>query len=202
MIITQKIMRNVSLTAHPTGCRRYVEEQVAWLDSQKVAPDTVSHLPKRVLVIGGSTGYGLASRMVAAIVGESATLNVSFEREPSERKVATPGWYNTKAFEQEAKRRGLFAASLFADAFSNETKETTAQLIAEHLGQVDMVVYSLASPIRIDPDTGETYKSVLKPIGKTYTALSVDVTSGRIEQAVIDPADDRQIEETVKVMGG
>src|SRR5690554_7483821 len=113
MIITQKIMRNVSLTAHPTGCRRYVEEQVAWLDSQKVAPDTVSHLPKRVLVIGGSTGYGLASRMVAAIVGESATLNVSFEREPSERKVATPGWYNTKAFEQEAKRRGLSAASLF-----------------------------------------------------------------------------------------
>ncbi len=202
MIITQKIMRNVSLTAHPQGCKAYVEEQLAYLDAQNFTREDASRLPKRVLVIGGSTGYGLASRMVAAVVGGASTLNISFEREPSERRVATPGWYNTQAFEQEARRRGLYAESLFADAFSHDTREAAARIIAEHMGQVDVVVYSLASPLRVDPKTGDTYRSVLKPIGKTYTALSVDVTSGLIEEAVIEPADQQQIEETIKVMGG
>lgn len=201
MIIKQKIMRNVSLTAHPVGCANYVKEQFAYLDARKPNGQTKRY-PRRVLVIGGSTGYGLASRMVAAVIGEADTINVSFEREPAEKKVATPGWYNTKAFEREAKKRGLYAESLFGDAFSQEIKQATADLIEKQMGQVDLVVYSLASPMRIDPETKETYKSVLKPIGKPYEALSVDVQSGIIERAVIEPADDRQIEETVKVMGG
>ena len=201
MIIKQKVMRNVSLTAHPTGCVRYVEDQFAWLDAKK-GSDHGDRFPKRVLVIGGSTGYGLASRMVAAVMGNAATINVSFEREPAEKKVATPGWYNTMAFEREARNRRLYAESLFGDAFSKEMKQAVADLVEKDLGQVDLVVYSLASPMRIDPETGETYKSVLKPIGKTYTALSVDVQSGIIEKAVIEPAEENQIAETVKVMGG
>jgi enoyl-[acyl-carrier protein] reductase/trans-2-enoyl-CoA reductase (NAD+) len=201
MIIKQKIMRNVSLTAHPKGCAAYVQEQFAYLDSQK-GPYAEKRFPKRVLVIGGSTGYGLASRMSAAVLGGADTINISFEREPSERKVATPGWYNTKAFEQEAHKRGFYAESLCGDAFSHEIKTQTVQLIKEHMQQVDLVVYSLASPVRIDPDTGETYTSVLKPIGKTYKALSVDVFSGIVEEAEIAPADEQQITETVKVMGG
>jgi enoyl-[acyl-carrier protein] reductase/trans-2-enoyl-CoA reductase (NAD+) len=201
MIIKQKIMRNVSLTAHPKGCASYVHEQFAYLDSQK-GQYTGKPYAKRVLVIGGSTGYGLASRMSAAVLGNADTINISFEREPSERKVATPGWYNTKAFEQEAHRRGLYAESLFGDAFSHEMKARTVRLIQEHMKQVDLVVYSLASPIRIDPDTGDTYTSVLKPIGKTYKALSVDAFSGIVEEAEIAPAEKQQIAETVKVMGG
>lgn len=194
-------MRNVSLTAHPIGCVQYVQEQFDWLDSNLLA-DCEASYPQRVLVIGGSTGYGLASRMAAAVVGKADTINISFEREPAENKVATPGWYNTKAFEREAHRRGLYAESLFGDAFSKEMKESTANLIEKEMGKVDLVVYSLASPMRIDPETGASYRSVLKPIGKTYSALSVDVQSGIIERAVIEPADDVQIEETVKVMGG
>lgn len=201
MIIKQKVMRNVSLTAHPVGCAKYVEEQFAYLDERR-SDGQNKRFPRRVLVIGGSTGYGLASRMVSAVIGQADTINVSFEREPAEKKVATPGWYNTKAFEREAKRRGLYAESLFGDAFSLEMKQATADLIGKQMGQVDLVVYSLASPMRIDPETKETYKSVLKPIGKPYEALSVDVQSGLIERAVIEPADDQQIEETVKVMGG
>lgn len=201
MIIKQKIMRNVSLTSHPTGCAAYVAEQLAYIDARP-RPKAVDKYPKRVLVIGGSTGYGLASRMVAAITGGAATINVSFEREPAENKVATPGWYNTTAFEREAKARGLYAASLFGDAFSLEMKERVADLVKRDLGQVDLIVYSLASPLRIDPVTGQTYKSVLKPIGKPYSALSVDVQTGIVENAVIEPAEGTQVDETVKVMGG
>ena len=201
MIIKQKVMRNVSLTAHPVGCAAYVSEQFDWLDAQEKDIDSKKY-PKRVLVIGGSTGYGLASRMTAAVLGNASTINVSFEREPAEKKVATPGWYNTKAFEKEAHKRGLYAESIFGDAFSNEMKERVSDLIEKEMGQVDLVVYSLASPMRIDPETGGTYKSVLKPIGTTYSALSVDVQTGIIERAEIEPADSGQIEETVKVMGG
>lgn len=201
MIIKQKVMRNVSLTAHPAGCAAYVAQQTAYLDAQHTHGDMASY-PKRVLVIGGSTGYGLASRMVAALIGNAATINVSFEREPAENKVATPGWYNTVAFEREAHKRGLFAESLFGDAFSREMKAQVAALVRKEMGQVDLVVYSLASPMRIDPVTGQSYKSVLKPIGSTYSALSVDVQSGIVETAVIEPADQTQVDETVKVMGG
>lgn len=199
MIITKKILRNVSLTAHPVGCAVFVKEQLAWLEAQ---PKVGGPFPKRVLVIGGSTGYGLASRMVATILGKAATMNVSFEREPTATKTATPGWYNTHVFEKEAHKEGLFAKSVFGDAFSHAIKEETAALIAKELGQIDLLVYSLASPLRIDPVTGETYRSVLKPIGEDYKALSVDVSSGIIETVVIEKATDAQVQETVKVMGG
>ena len=201
MIIKQKVMRNVSLTAHPAGCAAYVDEQLAYIDEQPT-PRGIEKFPKRVLVIGGSTGYGLASRMVAAITGGAASINVSFEREPAENKVATPGWYNTKAFERVARQRGLYAESVFGDAFSREIKEQVADMVARDMGQIDLVVYSLASPMRIDPVTGQIYKSVLKPIGKPYSAHSVDVQTGIVENAVIEPADDTQVFETVKVMGG
>ncbi len=209
MIITKKVLRNVSLTAHPLGCRRYVENQIAWVEAHAKQsgnphyPSTTGlPIPKRVLILGGSTGYGLSSRIVAAFGHNSDTINVSFEREPGENKTATPGWYNTMAFEDIAKRRGLKAVSVFGDAFSNQIKEAVAQKIQEELGQVDLVIYSLASPLRTDPVTGQSYKSVLKPIGKAFTALSVDLESDIVKQATIEPATEEQIAETVKVMGG
>ncbi|HKM06356.1 MAG TPA: bifunctional NADH-specific enoyl-ACP reductase/trans-2-enoyl-CoA reductase, partial [Sphaerochaeta sp.] len=192
MIITKKVLRNVSLTAHPLGCRQYVEDQIDWVN--KHAKQTSNPLykavkpnsfPKRVLVLGGSTGYGLSSRIVSAFAGGSDTINVSFEREPSETKTATPGWYNTTSFEARAKKAGLKAESFFGDAFSNDTKEKTAALIRATLKQVDLVIYSLASPLRTDPATGVTYRSVLKPIGEPFTAMSVDMESPVVKQATI-----------------
>lgn len=209
MIITKKVLRNVSLTAHPLGCRASVLEQIAWV--QKHAQQSKDPLyksaqkerfPQRVLILGGSTGYGLSSRIVSAFAGGSDTINVSFEREPSETKTATPGWYNTMVFEEEARKKGFKAESIFGDAFSHETKEKTAQKIRETLGQVDLVIYSLASPLRTDPVTGITHRSVLKPIGESFTALSVDMDSPIVKQATIEPAEEGQAEDTVKVMGG
>ena len=209
MIITKKVMRNVSLTAHPAGCKRYVQQQIAWVKNQAQTGEDTRYpnpieelLPKRVLVIGGSTGYGLSSRIVAAYTGGADTINVSFEREPAEKKTATPGWYNTMAFEQQAQKDGMKASSIFGDAFSTAIKEETAKRIKEELGQVDLVIYSLASPLRNDPVTGETYRSVLKPIGKPFTALSVDLDDDVVKQATIEPATDEQVQDTVKVMGG
>ena len=204
MVITKKVLRNVSLSAHPQGCRRSVEEQIAWVRNTKDAkykkPTTL--MPKRVLVVGGSTGYGLSSRIVAAFGGGADTINVSFEREPSEKKTATPGWYNTRVFEEHAHNAGLKALSVFGDAFSTEIKEATANLIKEELGQVDLIVYSLASPLRIDPTSGVTYRSVLRPIGEPFTALSVNLDDPTITKETIEPASGEQVAETVKVMGG
>lgn len=210
MVITPKILRNVCLTAHPAGCAQSVKADIAWVQKQALhgAADGLytgidpHKLPKKVLIIGGSTGYGLSSRIVAAFAGGADTINVSFEREATEKKTATPGWYNTKAFEKEAHAVGLQAESVFGDAFSFEIKEQTARLIAEKLGKVDLVIYSLASPMRVDPVTGAVYKSVIKPIGAPYSALSIDVMSGNIEEVTVEPADEQQVAETVKVMGG
>jgi len=209
MVITQKILRNVSLSAHPAGCRRSVEEQVAWVKahankalSTHYPPTGDRALPKRVLVLGGSTGYGLSSRIVAAFAGGADTISVSFEREPSETKTASAGWYNTNVFEELAQAEGLKAFSLFGDAFSAQIKAETTALIEAELGQVDLIVYSLASPMRIDPKTGATYRSVLKPIGEPFTALSVGLESDIVSEATIEPAEGEQCEETVHVMGG
>ncbi len=199
MIIKQRILRNVSLNAHPAGCALYVKREIEWLERQT---GDSSRFPKRVLILGGSSGYGLSTRLVSAILGGAATINVSFEREPSEKRTASAGWYTTRAFEQEAAKRGLYAKSVLGDAFSDEIKEATASLIAQELGQVDLLVYSLASPLRIDPQTGETYRSVLKPIGNDYQALSVDPAKGIIEEVVIEKAAEGEEEATVKVMGG
>ncbi|MDD4574596.1 MAG: bifunctional NADH-specific enoyl-ACP reductase/trans-2-enoyl-CoA reductase, partial [Sphaerochaeta sp.] len=199
MIISKKVLRNVTLTAHPLGCRQYVQDQIDWVQEhasqtgnplyKPVEPKT---FPKRVLILGGSTGYGLSTRVVTAFAGCSDTINVSFEREPSETKTATPGWYNTMAFEKKAKEAGLAAESIFGDAFSDETKARTATLIRKTLRKVDLVVYSLASPLRTDPATGVTYRSVLKPIGEAFTALSVDMDSPVVKRATIEPADGAQ----------
>ncbi|MFA5570901.1 MAG: enoyl-ACP reductase FabV [Sphaerochaetaceae bacterium] len=202
MIIEQKIMRNVSLTAHPQGCKQYVLDQIAYVESEK-EKSNLSEFPKKVLIVGGSTGYGLSARIVSAIGGNAQTMNVSVEREPQKNKVATPGWYNSIAFEQEAHKRGLYATSVFGDAFSDATKREVANRIKEEMGQIDLLIYSVASPLRIDPDDPtKVYRSVIKPIAKPYSDLSVDVQSGVVEQATIDVADAQQVEETIKVMGG
>ncbi len=208
MIIKQKIMRGVSLTAHPKGCAQFTQEQFAWVKEaatgtfDKYTTGEAHTYPKRVLVIGGSTGYGLATRIVAGVLGKADTINVSFEREPSEKKTATPGWYNTMAFEQEAHKMGLRADSIQGDAFSHEIKAKTLDLIEKEYGQVDLVVYSLASPLRIDPDTGEAYRSVLRTTSETYSAKSIDPFKELILVAEVGPATEEQIAHTVKVMGG
>ncbi len=201
MIIKEKIMRNVSLTAHPQGCVRHVADQLAYLEGKKGEIDA-SVLPKKILVVGGSTGYGLSSRMVPAVYAGSATLNVSFEREPAEKKTATPGYYMSEAFEQWAHQKGIWAKSINGDAFSHPVKKEAADIIEAELGQVDLIVYSLASPVRTDPDTGDMYRSVIKPIGDPYTSLSLDMMKGSIEEVTLESADEAQIADTVKVMGG
>jgi enoyl-[acyl-carrier protein] reductase/trans-2-enoyl-CoA reductase (NAD+) len=194
-------MRNVSLTAHPVGCKKYVDSHIEYLEKNKGICDA-SFFPKRVLVIGGSTGYGLSSRIVPSILAGSSTINVSFEREPSETKTATPGYYMTKSFEKEAKKRKIYAKSIFGDAFSKEIKKDVADIIAQDLGQVDLIVYSLASPMRLDPESGVLYRSVIKPIGEDYSSLSLNTTSGLVVSETLTAATEEQVADTVKVMGG
>ena len=158
--------------------------------------------PKKVLVIGASTGYGLSSRIAAAFGCEAATVGVFYERPGEEKKTATAGWYNTVAFEREAKAAGLYARSFNGDAFSDEVKHEVIGAIQQDLGQVDLVIYSLASPRRTDPKTGEVYKSVLKPIGETYTNKTLNTGSGAVDEVTIEPAAGDDVEQTVKVMGG
>jgi enoyl-[acyl-carrier protein] reductase/trans-2-enoyl-CoA reductase (NAD+) len=197
MVLEPKIIGGVCLTAHPAGLKKALESQIDYVKTQGPVD-----MPKRVLVIGGSTGYGLATRISAAFAGGAGTLNVSFEREPTERKPASTGWYNNKYFDEAAKAVGLVAESLNADAFADETREMVISRIKELFGQVDLVVYSLASPVRKDPKTGEMYKSVLKPLGDTYTAKSVDFLKGTVGDASIPTAEGDDKANTVKVMGG
>ena len=197
MVIEPKIIGGVCLTAHPAGLKKALEEQIAYVKSQPRIT-----MPSRVLVIGGSTGYGLATRTAAAFGGGAATLNVSFERQPTERKPAGVGWYNNKYFDQAAAASGLPAQSIIADAFSDETRSAVISRTREMLGQVDLLVYSIASPMRKDPKTGITHKSVLKPIGEAYSAKSVDFLKGVVDQAQIEPAEGEDELNTVKVMGG
>ena len=198
MIVSPKIRGFICTTAHPDGCAKHVAEQIAVVRSR----GPIDGAPKKVLVIGSSTGYGLSSRIAAAFGGGAATVGVFFERPGSEDKTATAGWYNTVAFEREAKAAGLYARSFNGDAFSDEVKAEVIAAIKEDLGQVDMVIYSLASPRRTDPKTGEVYKSVLKPIGEVYTNKTLNTTTGSVEEVTIPPAEGDDIEQTVKVMGG
>jgi enoyl-[acyl-carrier protein] reductase/trans-2-enoyl-CoA reductase (NAD+) len=155
-----------------------------------------------VLVIGCSTGYGLASRIVAAFAGGAKTLGVCFEKPPTEKKTATAGWYNTAAFHEEAKKAGLYYKTINGDAFSHQNKAEVIEAIKADLGQVDMVIYSLASPRRTDPDTGEAYVSSLKPVGKQYTTKTFDTNKELIHEITLEPAEQADIDNTVKVMGG
>ncbi|MBP6556756.1 MAG: trans-2-enoyl-CoA reductase family protein [Flavobacterium sp.] len=197
MIIEPRMRGFICLTAHPDGCAQSVKNQISYVKSKGNIDGA-----KKVLVIGASTGFGLASRITAAFGSNAATIGVFFEKEPSEGKTATPGWYNTAAFEQEAQNAGLYAKSINGDAFSNEIKQKTIDLIKADLGQIDMVIYSLASPVRMHPVTGVLHRSVLKPIGGTFTNKTVDFHTGNVTQVSIEPANQDDIDNTVVVMGG
>lgn len=198
MIITPKTRGFICTTAHPEGCAANVQSQI---DYVKSCPP-IANPPKKVLVIGASTGYGLASRIVPAFGGGAATIGVFFEKPGTERKTGSAGWYNSVAFEKAAVEAGLYAKSFNGDAFSTEMKESVIETIKADLGQVDSVVYSLASPRRTDPTDGETYRSVLKPIGQPYSQKNLNTDSGEVDSVTIEPAVDDEIAHTVKVMGG
>lgn len=197
MIVEPKIRNNICLTSHPLGCEMQVKEQIASVRSRGELEG-----PKRVLVIGSSNGYGLAAWIVAAFASGAATVGVSFEKPGTEKRPGTAGWYNEAAFQREAEKASLSAWSINGDAFSDEIKSKTVGLIKENLGEVDLVVYSIASPRRMDPLTGNLYSSVIKPIGKSYTSKMLDFSSGLISEMTLEPASQEEIEHTIKVMGG
>jgi enoyl-[acyl-carrier protein] reductase / trans-2-enoyl-CoA reductase (NAD+) len=198
MIVKSRMRGFISLTAHPVGCEQSVLKQIKYVKSKGKIEG-----PKRVLVIGASTGFGLASRITSAFANDAATIGVFFEKAPQPEKTATPGWYNSAAFSKAAKAEGLYAKSINGDAFSDEVKQKTIDLIKADLGKVDMIVYSLASPVRTHPVTGVTHRSVLKPIGQAYSNITVDFHSGVVSPVTIEPCtDEQEIENTVAVMGG
>ena len=198
MIIKPKIRGFICTTAHPEGCAAHVREQIAYVRGK----GAIAGLPKRVLVIGSSTGYGLSSRIVPAFAGGAATIGVFFERAAEEGRTGTAGWYNSAAFEKEAHAAGLYAKSINGDAFSDAIKEQTIAMIKADLGQVDVVIYSLASPRRTHPRSGTTFTSVLKPVGAPYTAKTVNTDKGIVSEITIEPASEQEISDTIAVMGG
>ena len=198
MVIQPKIRGFIGTNAHPVGCAAHVQQQIDFIKAQ----GPLSGVPKRVLVIGCSTGYGLASRITAAFGAGAQTLGVCFEKEPSEKRTATAGWYNTAAFHQAAAQAGLAAHTINGDAFSNEIKAQAIEQIKASMGQVDLVIYSLASPKRFDPTTETLYSSTLKPIGQAYTTKTYDTDKDQVKDITLEPANDDEIMQTVKVMGG
>ncbi|HEY2342838.1 MAG TPA: enoyl-ACP reductase FabV, partial [Chthoniobacteraceae bacterium] len=198
MIIKPKIRGFICTTAHPAGCAAHVQEQIDYVRSKGPLP----HGPGRVLVIGASTGYGLASRIVPAFGAKAKTLGVFFEKPGEEGRTGTAGWYNSVAVEKAAHAEGLYAKSINGDAFSRAIKEQTVETIVKDLGQVDCVIYSLASPRRTNPATGITHNSVLKPIGEPFTAKTVNTDKGVVNEITIEPASDAEITDTIAVMGG
>lgn len=199
MIIKPKVRGFICVTAHPVGCEHNVLEQIEITKATKHEGSG----PKRVLVIGASTGYGLASRITAAFGYGAATLGVFFEKPSSDTKTGTAGWYNAAAFDKAAKQAGLVAKSINGDAFSNETRARAIELIKNEMGgKIDLVVYSLASPVRKLPDTGEVVRSALKTIGEPFHNTSVDTNKDTVIDATIEPATEQEIADTVTVMGG
>jgi enoyl-[acyl-carrier protein] reductase/trans-2-enoyl-CoA reductase (NAD+) len=197
MIIEPRMRGFICLTAHPEGCAQNVKNQIEYVKSKGKIDGA-----KKVLVIGASTGFGLASRITSAFGCDAATIGVFFEKEPSEGKTATPGYYNSAALEIEAEKAGLYAKSINGDAFSNEIKQQTIDLIKKDLGRVDLVIYSLASPVRMHPTTGVLHRSTLKPIGGKFTNKTVDFHTGNVTEVSIEPANQEDIDNTVVVMGG
>jgi enoyl-[acyl-carrier protein] reductase/trans-2-enoyl-CoA reductase (NAD+) len=198
MILRPKVRGFVCITAHPVGCAAHVQEQIDYVRSH----GPISNGPKKALIIGASTGYGLATRIAAAFGSGAATFGVYYDRPSEEDRPATPGWYNTIAFERAARSAGLYARSLNGDAFSDAIKQQTVEAIRNELGAVDLVVYSLASPRRVHPRTGVIHKSVLKPVGLPYTNKTVDTDLGIVSDITIEPATEQEIADTVAVMGG
>ncbi len=198
MIIKPRVRGFMCVTTHPTGCDANVKRQIDYVKDA----GNIDGLPKRVLVIGASTGYGLSSRISAAFGAGASTLGIFFEKPGTERKPGTAGWYNSAAFHRYAEAEGLYAKSINGDAFSDEIKQQTIETIKEDLGQVDLVVYSLASPRRQHPKSGEVFSSTLKPIGKSVTQRCVNTDKKIIEEVTVDAASEEEIANTVTVMGG
>ena len=198
MIIKPKTRGFICTTTHPVGCEANVLEQISTTKANAV----IKNGPKKVLIVGASSGYGLSSRIAAAFGSGAATLGVFFEKPGTEKKSGTAGWYNSAAFDKFAKAEGLYSKSINGDAFSHQAKQKAIELIKADLGQVDMVIYSLASPVRKLPDSDDVIRSVLKPIGKTYTATAVNTNKDTIVEASVEPATQQEIDDTVTVMGG
>lgn len=200
MIIKPKIRGFICTNAHPVGCAENVNQQIDFIKSKQLGGDQGA--PKNVLVIGASTGYGLASRITAAFGYGASTLGVFFEKPPTERRTASAGFYNSAQFEKRAKAEGLYSKSINGDAFSDDCKQQVIDLIKQDMGKVDLVVYSLASPRRTDPETGTTFSSTLKPIGEPYTAKNLNTDTKIVGEVTVEPANEQEIHDTVKVMGG
>jgi enoyl-[acyl-carrier protein] reductase/trans-2-enoyl-CoA reductase (NAD+) len=198
MIIKPRVRGFICVSTHPTGCEANVKEQIEYVKAR----GPIANGPKKVLVIGASTGYGLAARISAAFAADAATLGVFFERPGSETKAGTAGWYNTAAFEKLATEKGLYATSINGDAFSDEVKQRTIEVIKRDLGRVDLVVYSLAAPKRTHPKTGEVFNSTLKPIGKAVNLRGIDTDKEVVKETVLEAATQAEIDNTVAVMGG
>lgn len=198
MIIQPKIRGFICTNAHPQGCAENVKQQIDYVKSQGELPAKLQN----VLVIGCSTGYGLASRITAAFGGNAKTLGVCFEKQPSEKKTATAGWYNTAAFHQQANAQGLYCKTINGDAFSHEIKQQTIETIKKDIGKIDLIIYSLASPKRKDPDSDTVYSSCLKPVGKVHTTKTFNTTKQEVHEITLEPATEQEIHDTVKVMGG
>lgn len=198
MIVRPKTRGFICITAHPEGCAAHVGQWIEYIRSK----GAIAGAPKRVLVVGSSTGYGLASRVAAAFGGGAATLGVYFEKPSEPDRLGTAGWYNTVAFERAAREAGLYARGINGDAFSDAVKQQAIDLIKADLGQVDLLIYSLASPRRTHPRTGVVSKSVLKPIGEPFVSKTVDTDKWTVNPVTIEPANDQEIADTVQVMGG
>ena len=198
MIIKPKVRGFVCVTAHPTGCAAHVQEQIDHVKAQ----GPIQGGPRNVLVIGASTGYGLASRITAAFGCGAKTLGVFFERPSEEDRTATPGWYNSIAFTNAARSAGLHAANINGDAFSDVVKQQALAIIGSDMGPIDLVVYSLASPRRTHPRTGVVHKSTLQPLGAPYTNKTVDTDKGLVSEVTIQPANEQEAADTIAVMGG
>ncbi|MBU1306490.1 MAG: trans-2-enoyl-CoA reductase family protein, partial [Alphaproteobacteria bacterium] len=198
MIIEPKIRGFICTTAHPVGCATNVQRQI----DHVVVKGPIPTGPRRVLVLGCSTGYGLASRIVTTFGSNADSVGVSFEREPGEAKTASAGWYNNRAFEQRAKAAGRVAVTIEGDAFSDAVKAEAIEAIRANLGQVDLIVYSVASPVRTDPKDGVTYRSSIKPYGAAVTSKTLNTGTGEVSEISVEPATEEEAAATVKVMGG
>ncbi len=197
MIIEPKFRGYICTTAHPDGCRANVTEQINYVKNNAPIKG-----PKNVLIIGASAGFGLASRIVSSFGSGASTIGIIFDKSAANNKTASAGWYNTAAFESLATKAGYYAKSINGDAFSTAVKEKTIDLIRKDLGKVDLIIYSLASPRREDPVTGEVYHSTLKPLGNTYSDKTLDFHNNIVSKIELEPATKEELEQTIKVMGG
>ena len=197
MVIQPKIRGFICTASHPEGCAESVLRQINYVKQQPQFNG-----PKKVLIVGASTGYGLASRIALAFGAGAQTIGVSFEKAAQGKRTASAGWYNTAAFERFAQAENLPVKSFNGDAFSNQMKQDVIDYIRDHVGKIDCLIYSLASPRRQHPDSGEVFSSVLKPLGQAYTNKTVDPLNGVMKEVTLEPANEQEVQDTVTVMGG